>query len=94
MDDKANCDPTSYVNHGSNVGDIWTCVDALTGEALTGTIACYEDMPCWNPSTMGNGIGTLPDTSIPPPSTPIDAIVVGVLLLAATIINLITRNRE
>ncbi len=20
---------------------------------------CYEDMPCWNPATMGNGIGEI-----------------------------------
>jgi hypothetical protein len=29
--------------------------------------ACYEDMVCWDPSTMGNHQGSLPDGQVPAP---------------------------
>jgi hypothetical protein len=29
--------------------------------------ACYEDMACWNPATMGNHQGSLPDGQVPVP---------------------------
>jgi hypothetical protein len=28
---------------------------------------CYEDMACWDPGTMGNHQGTLPDGQVPIP---------------------------
>lgn len=28
---------------------------------------CFEDQACWNPATMGNGLGALPPGQVPIP---------------------------
>lgn len=62
--------PTSVEVEGTLPSETSTPeVTPSPSELPTEDTTCHEEDPCWDPQTMGNGLGTLPETEPTPDRT-------------------------